>query len=202
MFTHNLNPVLFDLGIIAIRWYSLAYVFGIIIGWWYGKKIIKKLVVDNKISILRQFDELITYLIISIINMATRKYKSKKHLSKKHGKKSKNHKKHAKKTRKYRKKRGGDKSPLQYKYFPQYEEIIETLDKIGAGNESVDTVVPGQFSDKDTTTKPSAMLEKYLDMKNTVSCVRRAVIGDKQNCDKQKRRLYNKIITKCLCYKL
>ena len=67
MFTHNLNPVLLDLGIIAIRWYSLAYVMGIIIGWWYGKKIIKKLVVNNQISILRQFDELITYLIISII---------------------------------------------------------------------------------------------------------------------------------------
>ena len=67
MFTHNLNPVLIDLGIVAIRWYSLAYVFGILIGWWYGKKIIKKLAFNNKISILRQFDELITYLIISII---------------------------------------------------------------------------------------------------------------------------------------
>ena len=78
--------------------------------------------------------------------MATRKYKSKKHLSKKHGKKSKNHKKHAKKTRKYRKKRGGD-DEVNTKYFPQYKEILETLDKIGAGNESVDTVVPGQFSD-------------------------------------------------------
>ena len=111
--------------------------------------------------------------------MATRKYKSKKHLSKKHGKKSKNYKKHAKKTRKYRKKRGGDK------YFPQYEEILETLDKIGAGNKSVDTVVPGQFSDEKTQMKPTNMLEKYLDMKNTVSCGRRLFIGDKQNCDKQ-----------------
>ena len=122
--------------------------------------------------------------------MATRKYKSKKHLSKKHSKKSKNHKKHAKKTRKYRKKRGGDK------YFPQYEEIIDTLDKIGTGNESVKTAVPGQFSDKDTTMKPSAMLEEYLKMNNTVSCTTRIFIGDKQNCDKQKRILYNKIITK------
>jgi len=122
--------------------------------------------------------------------MATRKYKSKKHLSKKHGKKSKNHKKHAKKTRKYRKKRGGDK------YFPQYEEIIHTLDDIGAGNKPVDTVVPGQFSDEKTQMKPTAMLEEYLKMNNTVSCGRRLLIGDKQNCDKQKRILYNKIITK------
>ena len=126
--------------------------------------------------------------------MATRKYKSKKHLSKKHGKKSKNHKKHAKKTRKYRKKRGGNE--VNTKYFPQYEDITDTLDKIGAGNVSVKTAVPGQVSDKDTTMKPTTMLEKYLDMNNTVSCGRRILIGDKQNCDKQKRILYNKIITK------
>ena len=40
MYTHNLDPVLVDFGLIAIRWYSLAYIFGIIIGWWLGKKII------------------------------------------------------------------------------------------------------------------------------------------------------------------
>ena len=38
MYTHNLDPVLLDFGFIAIRWYSLAYIFGIIIGWWLGKK--------------------------------------------------------------------------------------------------------------------------------------------------------------------
>lgn len=122
--------------------------------------------------------------------MATRKYKSKKHLSKKHGKKSKSHKKHVKKTRKYRKKRGGDK------YFPQYEDITDTLDKIGAGNKSVDTVVPGQFSDKDTTMKPTDMLEKYLTMDNSVSCKKRIFIGDKQNCDDQKKKLYTNIVQK------
>ena len=42
MFTHNLDPVLFDFGFIAIRWYSLAYIAGILIGWWLGKKIIIK----------------------------------------------------------------------------------------------------------------------------------------------------------------
>ena len=40
MFTHNLDPVLIDLGFMAIRWYSLAYILGILIGWWLGKKII------------------------------------------------------------------------------------------------------------------------------------------------------------------
>ena len=42
MFTHNLDPVLFDFGFIAIRWYSLAYIAGILIGWWLGKKLIIK----------------------------------------------------------------------------------------------------------------------------------------------------------------
>ena len=40
MYYHNLNPVLIDLGFISVRWYSLAYIFGIIIGWWLGKKIL------------------------------------------------------------------------------------------------------------------------------------------------------------------
>ena len=42
MFTHNLDPVLFDFGFIAIRWYSLAYIGGILAGWWLGKKLINK----------------------------------------------------------------------------------------------------------------------------------------------------------------
>ena len=40
MYTHNLDPVLFNIGFIIIRWYSLAYIFGILFGWWLGKKII------------------------------------------------------------------------------------------------------------------------------------------------------------------
>ena len=68
MYTHNLDPVLFDLGFVVIRWYSLAYVFGIIIGWWLGKKIIKHILKDTKIKFnLNDFDDLISNLIISII---------------------------------------------------------------------------------------------------------------------------------------
>ena len=68
MFIHNLNPVLFDIGFFSIRWYSLAYIFGILIGWWYGKKIIlRKIQFDGVKFELRHFDDLITYLIISII---------------------------------------------------------------------------------------------------------------------------------------
>jgi len=68
MYTHNLDPVLFDFGLIVIRWYSLAYVFGIIIGWWLGKKIILHILnnVNFKFN-LSEFDDLITYTILSII---------------------------------------------------------------------------------------------------------------------------------------
>ena len=68
MFTHNLDPILFDFGLISIRWYSLAYIAGILIGWWLGKKIIiKKLQFTGQKFYLKEFDDLITYLIISII---------------------------------------------------------------------------------------------------------------------------------------
>ena len=68
MFTHNFDPVLFNFGFFAIRWYSLAYIFGIFIGWWYGKKIIlNRLRYESFNFDLKIFDDLITWLILSII---------------------------------------------------------------------------------------------------------------------------------------
>ena len=68
MFIHNFNPIAVDLGFVAIRWYSLAYIFGILIGWWYGKRIIvKKFENSADKYYLKEFDDLITYLIIAII---------------------------------------------------------------------------------------------------------------------------------------
>ena len=68
MYTHNLDPILFDFGFIALRWYSLAYIFGILIGWWLGKKIIiKKFQKADYKFYLKEFDNLISYLIISLI---------------------------------------------------------------------------------------------------------------------------------------
>ena len=68
MYTHNLSPILLDFGFVAIRWYSLAYILGIIIGWWYGKKIIIKILKDSNFKFeLNEFDNLISYLIVSII---------------------------------------------------------------------------------------------------------------------------------------
>ena len=62
MFINNFDPVAIQIFSIEIRWYSLAYIFGILIGWLYCKKILIK---DKNISKL--FDDLISYLIIGII---------------------------------------------------------------------------------------------------------------------------------------
>ena len=66
MYTHNLDPVLFDFGFFVIRWYSLAYIFGILIGWWLGKRIIVKKFQNRNFNI-KEFDNLITYIIISML---------------------------------------------------------------------------------------------------------------------------------------
>ena len=68
MFINNFDPVAFHFFSLEIRWYSLAYVLGILIGWWYGKKLIsnKSHLLKEKFN-LKHFDDLITYLVISII---------------------------------------------------------------------------------------------------------------------------------------
>jgi phosphatidylglycerol---prolipoprotein diacylglyceryl transferase len=62
MFINNFNPVAFQILSLEIRWYSLAYIIGIILGWIYCKK---KLIKDQ--YILDLFDDFITYLIIGVI---------------------------------------------------------------------------------------------------------------------------------------
>ena len=62
MFTNNFDPVAFEIFSLSIRWYSLAYIFGIIFGWIYCKKIL----IRNHI-ILKLFEDYISYLIIGII---------------------------------------------------------------------------------------------------------------------------------------
>ena len=39
MFVHNLSPTFIDLGFFEIKWYSIAYILGILIGWFWGKKL-------------------------------------------------------------------------------------------------------------------------------------------------------------------
>ena len=37
----NIDPVLFDFGIIQIRWYALAYIFGLVLGWQFIRVLLK-----------------------------------------------------------------------------------------------------------------------------------------------------------------
>ena len=68
MYIHNLDPILVQLGFFSLRWYSLAYIIGILFGWWYGRKIIYFLKNNYYLGVdKKDFDDLITYIIISII---------------------------------------------------------------------------------------------------------------------------------------
>ena len=62
MFINNFDPVAFQIMSFEIRWYSLAYILGIIIGWILCKKIF-----INNPDINQKFDDYITFLIIGII---------------------------------------------------------------------------------------------------------------------------------------
>ena len=62
MFINNFDPVALEIFSIEIRWYSLAYIIGILFGWILAKQLfIKRLEIKNK------FDDFVTYLILGII---------------------------------------------------------------------------------------------------------------------------------------
>ena len=61
MFINNFDPVAIELFSLKIHWYSLAYIVGIILGWYLAKKYYA-----NK-NILSKFDDYITYIIVGLI---------------------------------------------------------------------------------------------------------------------------------------
>ena len=61
MFINNFNPVAIEIFSLEIRWYSLAYITGILLGWFLAKKIFLKDSVNNR------FDDYVTYVIIGLI---------------------------------------------------------------------------------------------------------------------------------------
>ncbi len=62
MFINNFDPVAIQILSIEIRWYSLAYIAGILLGWILSKKFF---ISDPKLK--DQFDDFLGYLIIGII---------------------------------------------------------------------------------------------------------------------------------------
>ena len=62
MFINNFDPVAFQILSIEIRWYSLAYIIGILAGWVLAKRIF---ITNSEIN--EKFDDFITYIILGII---------------------------------------------------------------------------------------------------------------------------------------
>ena len=60
----NIDPIIISIGPLSISWYSLAYVLGIVMGWFYATKIIKNFQIDIAPKLLEHF---ITWAILGII---------------------------------------------------------------------------------------------------------------------------------------
>ena len=65
----HINPVLVSIGPFAVRWYALAYIFGIIVGWFYARAIIAspKLWGGPAPISLIDFDDFIIWITLGII---------------------------------------------------------------------------------------------------------------------------------------
>ena len=66
----DFNPVWFSIGPLDIRWYAIAYVLGIVLGWWYAARILKteRLWAPGKPPISTvQLDDLILWITLGII---------------------------------------------------------------------------------------------------------------------------------------
>ena len=61
MFINNFDPVAIEIFSLEIRWYSLAYIVGILLGWYLAKKIFS----HNNIK--ARFDDYVTYVIVGLI---------------------------------------------------------------------------------------------------------------------------------------
>ena len=66
MYIHNLDPIIINFGFLEIRWYSLAYIFGIFLGFYYAKYVIKKFWYKENINV-KVLDNFLIYLILGII---------------------------------------------------------------------------------------------------------------------------------------
>ncbi len=59
----NINPVAIKFGPISIRWYSLAYIIGIVAGWWYAGKMNAR----AKFMNAKQYDAILSWIVMGII---------------------------------------------------------------------------------------------------------------------------------------
>lgn len=62
------DPVLIQIGPLAIRWYALAYIFGLLGGWWYGRRLID----NTRLWLVQpgtklQFDDLLIWVTLGVV---------------------------------------------------------------------------------------------------------------------------------------
>ena len=66
----DFDPILIHIGPLAIRWYALAYIAGIVLGWWYAGRLVKNAAVwaPGKPPLTTvQLDDLVLYITLGII---------------------------------------------------------------------------------------------------------------------------------------
>lgn len=64
------DPVIFNIGPLPLRWYALAYVLGIVLGWWYAARLIKQESVwspRRPPATALQLDDLVLWITVGII---------------------------------------------------------------------------------------------------------------------------------------
>ena len=60
----EISPIIFQIGPLALRWYSMAYLFGILFGWWLAAKRIKK----YKIPLTKNnLEDIVFYFTLGVI---------------------------------------------------------------------------------------------------------------------------------------
>ena len=60
----NIDPVLLDLGFLQIRWYALAYITGLVFGWWYCMRLARS--TPNNITV-KQVDDFMVWAVLGVI---------------------------------------------------------------------------------------------------------------------------------------
>ncbi len=60
----DIGPVMFSLGPLDIRWYSVAYIFGIVFAWWYIRRLTKR---PGAVMSADHIDDFITWALFGII---------------------------------------------------------------------------------------------------------------------------------------
>lgn len=60
----SIDPVLIAVGPLAIRWYSLAYIAGLLLGWWLIKRLIKR---PPHVLTVQELDDLLIWVLFGVV---------------------------------------------------------------------------------------------------------------------------------------